>query len=234
MNQNSEILWLLQLLCNKPLRFNLAMVDGSKWFWWLLEIHGLNCLEFPIHKPLMKMYVGKAHFSNRRIPLYCSMCKLLSWLASLAYFTDNKKQYPLTRRIYMTPFISKEAFPIMCYNIQHRARRCLRMDTNRDQIWTPLQMGVTSYPHSFTLNNHDRTLKWKSQDITKANTMQGSKKFNMRWPCQKFRLSTRIIGAADADEAVAATPFDWFICSPATFNAVEPQISQILERKRKI
>lgn len=30
------------------------------------------------------------------------------------------------------------------------------------------------------------TLKWKSQDMTKANTMQASKKLIKRWPCQKF------------------------------------------------
>lgn len=80
---------------------------------------------------------------------------------------------------------------------------------------------------------HDGTLKWKSQEITKANTIQASKKFKNRWPCQKFRVSDGCTDAAD--EAAVAASFASFHCSiisaslaPATLRAMDPQISQVL------
>lgn len=79
------------------------------------------------------------------------------------------------------------------------------------------------------------TLKWNSQEMTKANTIQASKKLRNRWPCQKFRVSDVVVvvppGAAAADMASLAS----FHCSissasfaPATFCAIDPQISHVL------
>ncbi len=81
---------------------------------------------------------------------------------------------------------------------------------------------------------HEGTLKWKSQDMTKAKTIQASRKFRNRWPCQKFRVSAGCTGAAAA--AAAAASFASFHCSinsvsfaPATLCATDPQISQVLQ-----
>ena len=75
---------------------------------------------------------------------------------------------------------------------------------------------------------HPGTLKWKSQDMTNANTMQARRKLRNRWPCQNLRGSAAVAWAA-------AVLLDSFHCSmksaslkPATLHAVEPQISQIL------
>ena len=75
---------------------------------------------------------------------------------------------------------------------------------------------------------HPGTLKWKSQDMTNANTMQARRKLRNRCPCQNLRGSAAVAWAA-------AVLLDSFHCSmksaslkPATLHAVEPQISQIL------
>lgn len=84
-----------------------------------------------------------------------------------------------------------------------------------------------------TKSTHPGTLKWKSQDITNANTMQARRKLRNRCPCQNLRVS---VDAAWA----AAVLLDSFHCSmksasqkPATLHAVEPQISQILRQWKK-
>jgi hypothetical protein len=78
--------------------------------------------------------------------------------------------------------------------------------------------------------SHPGTLKWKSQDITNANTMQARRKLRNRCPCQNLRGSVDVAWAA-------AVLLDSFHCSmksasqkPATLHAVEPQISQILRQ----
>jgi hypothetical protein len=77
---------------------------------------------------------------------------------------------------------------------------------------------------------HPGTLKWKSQDMTNANTMQARRKLRNRCPCQNLRGSVAVAWAA-------AVLLDSFHCSmksaslkPATLHAVEPQISQILRQ----
>lgn len=67
--------------------------------------------------------------------------------------------------------------------------------------------------------------------MTKPRTMQANRKFIMRRPCQMFRVSTSITGAANADEAAAIALLASFLCSPATLTAVAPQISQVLPKK---
>ena len=69
--------------------------------------------------------------------------------------------------------------------------------------------------------------------MTKAKTIQPSKKLRNRCPCQKLRVSDK---GADV-EAVAAS-FASFHCSsnstsfgPATLRATDPQISQVLQFK---
>lgn len=55
--------------------------------------------------------------------------------------------------------------------------------------------------------------------------MDASRKFMTRRPCQKTRVSERPTGAATlATVALLAS----FVCSPAMFSALAPQISQIL------
>lgn len=79
----------------------------------------------------------------------------------------------------------------------------------------------------------DGTLKCKSHDITNANTIQASRKFRKRWPCQKLRISE---WCADAGTAATATvllvSFDCSVTSisfiPTTLRAMEWQISQVL------
>ena len=82
-------------------------------------------------------------------------------------------------------------------------------------------------------STHPGTLKWKSQDITNANTMQARRKLRNRCPCQNLRGSLAVAWAA-------AVLLDSFHCSmksasqkPATLHAVEPQISQILRQWKK-
>jgi hypothetical protein len=81
--------------------------------------------------------------------------------------------------------------------------------------------------------SHPGTLKWKSQDITNANTMQARRKLRNRCPCQNLRGSVAVAWAA-------TVPLDSFHCSmksislkPATLHAVEPQISQILRQWKR-
>lgn len=76
-------------------------------------------------------------------------------------------------------------------------------------------------------------MKWNNQDMTKAKTIQPSKKLRNRWPCQKLRVSEE---GTDV-EAVAAS-FASFHCSsnstsfgPATLRAIDPHISQVLQFK---
>lgn len=75
------------------------------------------------------------------------------------------------------------------------------------------------------------TLKWKSQEMTKAKTIQARRKFRNLWPCQKFRISVGRAGAAAVATSVVS-----FHCSinsasfaPETFRATDPHISQILQ-----
>lgn len=84
-------------------------------------------------------------------------------------------------------------------------------------------------------DTHEGTLKWKSQEITNAKTIQASKKLRKRWPCQKFRVSVGATGAA-AVAVSAAAAFVSFHCSinsasftPTTFLAIDPHISQVLQ-----
>lgn len=77
------------------------------------------------------------------------------------------------------------------------------------------------------------TLKWKSQDMTNANTIQANKKFRNRWPCQKFRdwdEGKDVVAAAAA--AASLISFHDSVSSasgtPDTFCATDPQISQVL------
>lgn len=66
--------------------------------------------------------------------------------------------------------------------------------------------------------------------MTKAKTMQASKKFIMRRLCQNVRVSMRIIGAAGAEMAAAFALCASFICSPAMLSAIAPQISHALQK----
>lgn len=84
--------------------------------------------------------------------------------------------------------------------------------------------------------------------MTKANTMQASRKFRKRWPCQKLRVSapdTVVETAAGAGAvAVAVTvalllvSFECSVNSISlalkTFRAVELQISQVLKKFSKL
>ena len=79
---------------------------------------------------------------------------------------------------------------------------------------------------------HEGTLKWKSHEMTKANTIQASRKFRNRCPCQQFWVSA---GCTGAGATAATASFDSFHCSnsasftPATLRATDPQISQVLQ-----
>jgi len=64
--------------------------------------------------------------------------------------------------------------------------------------------------------------------MTKAITMQASKKFIRRRLCQNARVSTRIRGTAGADKTAALALCASFVCSPATPSAVAPHISHVL------
>lgn len=75
--------------------------------------------------------------------------------------------------------------------------------------------------------------------MTKANTIQASRKFMKRWPCQKLRDSapdTVVDTAAGAGVATVALLLVSVECSvnsisfaPKTLRAVELQISQVLK-----
>lgn len=91
---------------------------------------------------------------------------------------------------------------------------------------------------SFTWFYDDGTLKWKSHDKTNAKTMQASRKFRNRWPCQKLRDSDTGTCAKTVVAAVAL--FVSFECSvdsmsfdAKTLCATEWHISQVLEQKTK-
>lgn len=72
--------------------------------------------------------------------------------------------------------------------------------------------------------------------MTKAKTIQASKKFRKWWPCQKFRVSAgRTEGAAATMVVDNAVSLPWFhsesisgSLTPTTFIAVDPHISQFL------
>ena len=74
--------------------------------------------------------------------------------------------------------------------------------------------------------------------MTKAKTMQASKKFRNLWPCQKFRASVGCGGTMTAAAVVAVVPsFDSLHCSVesasqvlVTLCAIDPQISQVLQQ----
>lgn len=67
--------------------------------------------------------------------------------------------------------------------------------------------------------------------MTKAKTIQASRKFMTRRPCQKFWFSETTTGAAEATPLVS---FSSVACSPAILSAVAPQISQVLHQTWKI
>lgn len=69
----------------------------------------------------------------------------------------------------------------------------------------------------------DGTLKWKSQDMTNANTMQASKKLRNRRPCQKFRVWTAAESLVPFHDSVGSDS-----ATPTTFCARDPHISQVL------
>uniref|UniRef100_A0A0A8XSP3 Uncharacterized protein n=1 Tax=Arundo donax TaxID=35708 RepID=A0A0A8XSP3_ARUDO len=75
---------------------------------------------------------------------------------------------------------------------------------------------------------HPGTLKWKSQEMTKANTMQASRKLRNRCPCQNLRVSA----GGPCTTATLSVSLHWSLnCgSPKTTTllAVELHISQIL------
>lgn len=108
------------------------------------------------------------------------------------------------------------------------------------QLWTAHTsirqhtIQIRSLPHwgnpreTSVLGFHESTLKWKSQEITKANTMHASSVFMTRRPCQKFWFSATAVGAAGAMLAFAVALFASLVCSPTTLSAVAPQISQVL------
>lgn len=79
------------------------------------------------------------------------------------------------------------------------------------------------------------TLKWKSHETTKANTIQARRKLRNRWPCQKFRDSVDDIEVETA--AVAEALLASVDCSvnsislpPTTLRAIEWQISHVLDK----
>lgn len=78
---------------------------------------------------------------------------------------------------------------------------------------------------------HADMLKWKSQEITKAKTIQARRKFRNLWPCQKFRISggrTVAVAAATSDVSFHCS-INSASLAPETFRATDPHISQILQ-----
>lgn len=79
-------------------------------------------------------------------------------------------------------------------------------------------------------------LKWKSQDMTKANTIQARRKFKKRWPVKQLRVSVAE-GAGTEDAADATRLPSLATCAasmslgPRTFRATELQISQVLQQQ---
>lgn len=67
--------------------------------------------------------------------------------------------------------------------------------------------------------------------MTKAKTIDASRKFMTRRPCQQPWLSEKAIGAADAARGATEALLASFVCSPAMFSALVPQISQILNHR---
>lgn len=113
----------------------------------------------------------------------------------------------------------------------------------QDRVLTWINV-VASYTNVFWLSRlqssrimiHEETLKWKSQEITNAKTMQASMKLRNRWPCQKRWFSTCGVGldAATAAAAFASlhSSIDSASFTQTTLLAIDPQISQILQTKR--
>lgn len=106
-------------------------------------------------------------------------------------------------------------------------------DSTSGRACVLIQNTREKYLRIVVIRLHEGTLKWKSQEMTKAKTIQANKKFRNLWPCQKFRVSAGWTGAAAG--VVVAVSFDSFHCSitstsltPETLTAVDPQISQVL------
>ena len=92
-----------------------------------------------------------------------------------------------------------------------------------------------SHWYSFVESYDEGTLKWKSHDITNANTMQASRKFRKRCPCHMLRWSPWGVEAETAAIAVALLAsldcsIDSISVAPATLRATEWQISHILKK----
>ena len=82
--------------------------------------------------------------------------------------------------------------------------------------------------------HHDGTLKWNSHEITNAKTIEASKKLRNRCPCQKLRVSGATVGAVVRDGVEPFVSLHWSTGSasgPATFRAIDPQISHVLDLK---
>lgn len=82
---------------------------------------------------------------------------------------------------------------------------------------------------------YEGMLKWKSQEMTKANTIQAKRKFKNRWPFKQVRLSEEEDTCAGA--ALVAKSFISLVCcadsmsvGPTTLRAIELHISQVLEK----
>lgn len=74
------------------------------------------------------------------------------------------------------------------------------------------------------------TLKWKSQETTKASTRHASRNLRNRCPCQKLRASDGGAGGGAAEVLASFRCSEGsFSLTPTTLDAVEQQISQILE-----
>lgn len=103
--------------------------------------------------------------------------------------------------------------------------QCQRFCGVADAVWTARESFVCK-----TFHVQPGTLKWKSQETTKASTRHASRNLRNRCPCQKLRASD---GGAGGSAAEVLASFQWsegsFSLTPTTLDAVEQQISQILE-----
>lgn len=75
-------------------------------------------------------------------------------------------------------------------------------------------------------NAYEGMLKWKSQDITKAKTMQASIRFRNRWPFNQLLL----VSVAEAATVAPASCTTSILVGLTIFRAIELQISQVLRK----
>ena len=130
-----------------------------------------------------------------------------------------------------------------CSNFLHT--KLTKMNSERTLVYFRLRpymylhfiTNITKQTNKQRCLNQGNTLKWKSQDMINAKTMQPSRIFMILRPCQKFcgSLPTAIAAAANwsaASISVAALLLS-FVCSPPTFCAMAPQISQVLNHHHR-